>query len=249
MYLKRSKQIFSHPFCREYWKLACAELKDIRMLAIAAVVIAARVAIGTMVPLEIAPNLKINLSFWFVAVGAMIYGPVVGALSGAVSDTLSCALTGFEGYFFPFIFVEMLGGFLYGLVLYRRKITTWRAIEARVVVNIGCNLIVNPLVMVLYYGYLGTGSTYTIYQLSLTLFKNLLLLPFESLIMIVFLSATIPPLKAIGWIPSEQQKIYLKRSNLVVLAALFVLSLVLLILLYKTGFYDTVKTFLKNTLK
>lgn len=249
MVRKNVDQIFPHPFNPEYWRLAMAEFKDVRMLILAAVVIAARVALGTMNPLRITPDLKINLSFWFVAVGAMIYGPVVATFSGAVSDTVSCAIIGFEDYFFPFIFVEMLGGFLYGVVLYRRRLSTGRVILSRVAVNVGCNLIVNPIVMVFYYWWLKTGATYSLYSLTLTLFKNLLLLPFEAFILVAFVSAVILPLKSLGLISKAQPKIYMKKSHYIILAGLMVLSVILVIILYKTGFYDWVKNLLKAWLK
>lgn len=245
MYKRDTERIFPHPFCREYWILAFRELKDVRMLILAAVVIAARTAVGMVNPLQITPDLKINLSFWFVAAGCMIYGPVVGALSGAVSDTVSCAIRGFEGYFFPYIFVEMLGGFLYGIILYRRRLSTGRVILARAAVNVGCNLIANPLVRVLQYRLLNVGSAYTLYNLALTLFKNVLLLPFESLILVLFISAMIPPLKALGCISKAQPKIYLKKSHYIILGVLLACGIGLLALLLYTGFFDWVKNLLK----
>lgn len=245
MYKRDTERLFPHPFCRDYWRLAASELKDVRMLILAAVIIAARVAVGTMNPLEITPDLKINLSFWFVAAGSMIYGPVLGALSGAVSDTISCAIIGFKNYFFPYIFVEILGGFLNGIILYRRRLSTGRIILSRAAVSVGCNLVVNPLVRIVQFWLMKVGSAYTFYTLMLTLFKNVLLLPFESLILVLFISAMIPPLKALGCISKAQPKIYLKVSHYVILGVLLVCGLAFLLLLLYTGFFDWVKTLLE----
>lgn len=238
MVKKNVEKIFSHPFHREYWRLALAEFKDVRMLILAAVVIAARVAVGAMNPLRLPPDIKINLSFWFVAVGAMIYGPVVAFFSGAVSDTISCALIGFEGYFFPYIFVEMLGGFLAGIFLYRLRLSTGRVILSRVAVAFGCNLLVNPMVTILQYWILRVGAPYTMLKLTTTLFKNLLLLPLEALILVLFVSAVVPPLKAVGMISKEQPKIYMQKSHYIILAVLLLLGIAVLVTLFETGFYD-----------
>ena len=82
--------LFNTPFSRRYWRLAADEFKDIRMILIAALVVAVRVALRPYSnSLQIAPSLTINLSFWINAAGSMIYGPLVGLLSGAVSDTIS----------------------------------------------------------------------------------------------------------------------------------------------------------------
>ena len=45
----------------------------------------------------------------------MIYGPLVGLLVGAVSDTIGAVLFPTGAYFFPFIFVEMFSSFIFGL--------------------------------------------------------------------------------------------------------------------------------------
>ena len=49
-----------------------------------------------------------------------------------VSDTLGALLFPTGAYFFPFIFVEMLGSFLFAVSLYRTKITSaLRTVERR----------------------------------------------------------------------------------------------------------------------
>lgn len=250
MYKRDTERLFPHPFHRDYWKLAASELRDVRMLILAAIVIAVRVALNPFA-IPILPNgvLEIKLSFWINAAGAMIYGPVVGALSGAVSDTLSCILFPQGPYFFPFIFVEMLGSFLFGIFLYRAKLSAGRIILSRIAVVTGCNLILNPLIMIPYYQIFYENSHYTLYSLILTLFKNLILLAPECLVLVVFLSAIVPALKQTGLVAKSQPKLYLKPSHYVILALLLVLSVVLMVLVVKTDFYTTVKDFLKTTLK
>lgn len=91
----------------------------------------------------------LNFGFDFIvnSAGSMIYGPLVGLLVGAVSDTIGAVLFPTGAYFFPFIFVEMLSSFIFGLFLYRAKLSSWRVIASRFAVVVVCNFIVNPLVM------------------------------------------------------------------------------------------------------
>lgn len=240
-----SETLFRTPFCAQYWRLACMELKDIRMLMLAAVVIAARVALNPFAIPIIPGVLEIKLSFWINAAGCMIYGPVVGALSGAVSDSLSCLLFPNGPYFFPFIFVEMLGSFLFGLVLYRAKLSGARVILSRIAVVVGCNFILNPLIMIPYYQIFFDNKAYTLYSLTLTIFKNLILLAPECLVLMIFLSAIVPAIKPFGLIAKSQPKLYLKKSHYIALAVLFVLSIALLVLILKTDFYVIVREQLK----
>ena len=87
---QKSTAIYKTPFSLAYWRDAAAELKDTRMLVIAALMIALRVALkGLGIPL--APNLKINIAFFINALGAMIFGPVV-AIPAAIATACPSAM-------------------------------------------------------------------------------------------------------------------------------------------------------------
>ncbi|MGM9637637.1 MAG: folate family ECF transporter S component [Eubacteriales bacterium] len=250
MFKKRDTEtLFVTPFHKEYWRLASLELGNVRMLVIAALVIAARVALNPLA-IPIIPNvLEIKLSFWINAAGAMIYGPVVGALTGAVSDTLSCILFPSGVYFFPFIFVEMLGSFMFGLILYRAKLSPWRIILSRIAVVVSCNFILNPLIMIPYYQICFDNKAYTLYSLMLTVLKNLLLFPIESLILVVFLSAVVPALKPLKLVAKSQPKLYLEKKHYILVALLCLLSAVLIFLIWKFDLYVIARDFLKAWLQ
>ncbi len=238
--------LFKTPFSRRYWCLAADEFKDIRMILIAALVVAVRVALRPYSnSLQIAPNLTINLSFWINAAGSMIYGPLVGLLSGAVSDTLSCIIFPSGAYFFPFIFVEMLGCFVFGIFLYRADLSAIRIIFSRVAVVVTCNFIVNPIVMVFYYRIFYPDSTYTLYSVTLTVLKALLTFPFEALILIFFISAVINPLKKMKLLPNTQNKIKITKGLIVLIVCIFVVAVVLFVGLKFFGFYDFLKSAVK----
>lgn len=241
---------FKTPFSRDYWRSAVSEFFDLKMIIIAAIVVAVRVSLHQFsLALEIAPNLKINLSFWISAAGSMIYGPLVGLLSGAVSDTLSCILFPSGPYFFPFIFVEMLGCFVFALFLYRAKLTPSRIILSRAAVVVSCNFILNPIIMVFYYRLFYPDKTYALYSVMLTVLKAFITFPFEAIILMVFLSAVALPLSKMKLVPAGQAKLSISKRLVIVLVALSVIAAVMLVLVMKFGFYDVMKQLLKKLFK
>ncbi len=104
---EKSTALYPHPFSKAYWRDAAAEMKDTRMLVFAALMIALRVALK-FVAIPLAPNLKINTAFLANAMGAMVFGLVVGIFAAAVSDFLGVLLMG-DTYFPPFVLVEFAG--------------------------------------------------------------------------------------------------------------------------------------------
>ena len=100
-----TKAIFSHPFCPEFWRCAAGEFKNWRMLVFAAVIIAMRIAVKAVKIVIIPGALNFGFDFIVNSAGSMIYGPLVGLLVGAVSDTIGAVLFPTGAYFFHFIFV------------------------------------------------------------------------------------------------------------------------------------------------
>ena len=186
---QKSTQLYPHPFSRSYWRDAALELKDTKILVIAALMIALRVALkGLAIPL--APNLKINIAFFVNAMGAMIFGPVVAAVSAAVSDTLGCLLFPQGVYFFPFIFIEIAGSVIFALFLYRAKVTATRLALSRFCIDFFVNILLNMPIMALYYKVV-LGKSYTWMQLPV-IAKNLCMFPVEAILLIAFMSVMVP---------------------------------------------------------
>ncbi len=186
---QKSTQLYPHPFSRAYWRDAALELKDTKILVVAALLIALRVAMkGLAIPL--APNLKINIAFIVNALGAMIFGPVVAALAAAVSDTLGVLLFPQGPYFFPFVFIEIAGSVIFALFLYRARVTPTRLALSRFCIDFFVNIVMNAPIMAVYYKYV-LGQSYTWMQLP-RIAKNLCMWPIEAIVLIVFMSVMIP---------------------------------------------------------
>ena len=189
--IQKSTTLYPNPFSKAYWHDAAMELKDTKMLVIAALMIALRVSMKwTVIPL--APNLNINVGAPLInAMGAMIFGPVVAALAACVSDLLGFLLFPQGGvYFLPYMFVEVAGSVLFALFFYRAKITVTRVILARFSMDLFVNIILNSLVSMWYYAAI-MGKSYA-FMILPAVIKNLCLFPIESFLLTLFLSVVIP---------------------------------------------------------
>lgn len=67
---------FLTPFSPAYWRLAVGELKSLKNIIIAAILIAVRIeAAKFFIPLPVMGTQHIYITFLITAVGAAIYGP------------------------------------------------------------------------------------------------------------------------------------------------------------------------------
>ena len=217
----KSTTLYAHPFSKAYWRDAAAELKDTRMLVVAALLIALRVAMkGLAIPL--APNLKINTAFFVNALGAMIYGPVVAAVAAAISDTLGCMIFPQGVYFFPFIFIEIAGSMIFALFLYRAKVSVTRLALSRFCICFFVNIVMNMPLMALYYDMV-LGQSYTWLQLP-TIAKNLCMFPVEALLLVMFMSVMLPIVNRLGLTYDSGKDLRVTKKVVAGLCVLFLLS-------------------------
>lgn len=214
---------------RHYWTGAAAQMKDMRIIVFAALIIALRVVVKSA-KIYVMPGLHLTLDCYVNALGAMVCGPVVAFLSGAVSDTLGCILfPSPEPYFFPYMFVEMLSSGIFGLFLWRRKITVSRVLLSKLAVNVVCNLIVNPAITKLYYAMMGdSGSTYA-FITAVRVGKNLVLFPLEAALIVLFVSALFPLLRKIGIVPKDQTKPEMRVKHWLLIAIVTLASIALVL--------------------
>lgn len=216
------RKYFRTPFSADYWRQAFSELKNTRTLVFAALILALRIA---MKPLKIPIAADVSITFGFIvnALGSMVYGPVVALLSGAVSDTLGYLIAPSGVYYFPFIFLEMGGSLIFALFLYSTDITPIRLILAKFCVNMFVNILLNEPIMVLYYRDVLHLTTYQPFVL-VRIVKNIVMLPVESIILMVVFRAVIPALTSAGYrLPGKMELSYTKR-HIILLAVLFVIG-------------------------
>ncbi len=209
-------------FTASYWREAASSFKKSRMIAYAALICALRIAVK-MFKIKIAPNVTLTFDCYVNAIGAIIYGPLMGLGVGAVSDTLGYLLFPSGDYFFPFIFVEMSSSFIFGLYFWRRRVTAGRALCAKCTVNIVCNLVLTSLVLKWQYALFYTEEVYNLFN-ALRIVKNLVLFPLEGVLICLLLNAFFPAFKRMGVIPRESERIKFTRKDIVLLVVLFLLA-------------------------
>ena len=216
------RKYFRTPFSAAYWEQAFSELKNTRALVFAALILALRIA---MKPLKIPIAADVNITFGFIfnALGSMVYGPVVALLSGAVSDTLGYLIAPSGAYFFPFILLEMGGSLIFALFLYSTDITPVRLILAKFCVNMFINILLNEPIMVLYYRDVLHLTTYQPFVL-VRIVKNIVMLPIESVILMIVFRAAIPALGRTEFRVAGKTELDYTRQHIALLCILFVIG-------------------------
>ena len=151
MYKNPESLTLASPLSRSYWRTALQELRNLRMLTLAAVVVALRVVLsGLYIPLG--DNIHIFFSFFINGLGSAIYGPVMGLLSGFAADILGYVIHPTGPFFFGYVLSTMMGSFFYGFFLYRARFTAWRVLGAKLAVNLLVNVGMGSLWSAILYG-------------------------------------------------------------------------------------------------
>ncbi|MCQ2477830.1 MAG: folate family ECF transporter S component [Clostridia bacterium] len=213
---------------KEYWCEAAKNFSNIKMITIAAVITALRIAVK-MLRVPMVAGLELTLDCYINSLGAFIYGPLVGLLVGAVSDTLGAILFPSGAYFFPFIFVEMASSFIFGIFLWNRDLKVSRVILSKFTVNLVCNMILTSVFMKWYYIFFGIESAYPLVNL-LRIVKNLVLFSLEGILITVILRAAIPALKSVGIINGDIKTESFTKKHILLIALLLALSVAILLL-------------------
>ncbi len=129
-------------------------LKQTAVLTKAALLTAVYVLLHTFTTIVVTATMQIRFSPLALAVTGILYGPVVGAISGGIGDLIKCLIRPTGGFFFGFTFGEMVRGFLYGLILHNQKPTVLRVLLAVV-----CSKIVVDFFMTsLWLAMMGNGA-------------------------------------------------------------------------------------------
>ena len=192
---QKSTTLYPHPFSKAYWLDAAAELKDIKMLVVTALMIALRIALKPFA-IYIGPQMAIQTATLATALGAMIFGPVVAIPAAMISDTVGFMIFPTGDYFLPFMLTEIASTMIYALCLYRAKPTATRVIIARFLICFAVNVVLQQLIFAWQYTYMGNpdkakDSIMGIMTVA-RIFKNLFFFPIETVVITLFLKVLVP---------------------------------------------------------
>ncbi len=187
------------------FKKSAMELRSVRCLCVTALLIALELALKFATQ-TIMPDLKVSFAFLGKASIGMLYGPAVSFFAGIVSDIISFFLKPQSASFsLLFTLQEGLAGMLYGLFLYKLKLSRaelrdktlqkqsakqiFRIILAKLSVVVLINLIYTPLALIITQsmeaGTLVFGSVLTKYPARLI--KNAVQFPVDCALLIAVL--------------------------------------------------------------
>ena len=192
--------VYPHPFSKAYWRDAAGELKNVRKLTFAALMMALCIMLGYIPSVPLIGGAKLTWGFLGRSICAMVCGPVMGLAFGCAEDLLSFFLTGGGGYpFFPgYTLTTMLGMLFYSLFLYRSRVTVRRIFFAKLVTNIQ-NVLLGALWSSILYGkaYLVLASGSAV--------KNLIMLLPQTVLLVVLFTALMPMLRGMKLVPGENK--------------------------------------------
>ena len=192
--------VYPHPFSAGYWREAAAELKNVKKLAFAALMMALCLMLSYIPSVPLIGGAKLTWGFLGRSVCAMVCGPVMGLVFGCAEDLLSFFMTGGGGYpFFPgYTLTTMLGMIFYSLFLYRSKVTVRRVFLAKLVTNVQ-NVLLGTLWSSILY-----GKAFLVLAGSNAI-KNLIMLPVQTIMLVLLFSAVMPVLRRMKLVPAENK--------------------------------------------
>ena len=160
---------------------SAAELKNLRSLTGSGLLSALSVILNQFTSF-FSQVLRVSFTFLPIALSGMLYGPVLTGSLGAVVDILKYFTRNDGGAFFPgFTISEFIVGFLYGLFLYRKRVTLPRVFMARLTVTVVNNLFLTPLWLSMLYG------DAFVALVAARIVKNIIMLPIETALLYVIL--------------------------------------------------------------
>lgn len=199
--MRQDTTLYRTPFSRAYWRSAVGELKNIRILTFTALMIAACVALSYVPSIPIGDSgSRITWGFLARSVCGMVGGPVVALVFGLAEDTISYLIHPSGAYFPGYALTTMLGTMIYALFLYRAKPTAVRIFLAKLFTNV-LNVLLGSLWSSILYqkGYL--------FYMTTSFYKNLVMLPFQAVMLWYLVRALLPSLCRSGLIsPAANEK-------------------------------------------
>ncbi|MEE0912980.1 MAG: folate family ECF transporter S component [Ruminococcus sp.] len=142
------------------------ELKSVYALTAIAMLLALRVVLGFFANATLpffGNSVKVSGAFLPIAVAGQMFGPIPGALVGALGDIISFIMQPATGGYFPgFTISGLLTGFIYGMAFYKQKVTIKRTITAWLINMVAVETFLAAFWLYLLYG-AGQGTPYTVY--------------------------------------------------------------------------------------
>lgn len=183
----------------KYWITACSEFRNPRSLVFSGLTIALSTVLSSLyIPVGI--NLRITTAFLALALGSLVFGPVVGLFAGLAYDLIGFLLIPSTVFFPGYTLSSMLEFFIYGIFLYRCKISVLRVFLCKLIIDFGIHVGLGCLWSSMLFG---KGYYYFFIK---SLIKNSIMLPIEVIILVALLQLFLPAFAHQGIIPKQKSK-------------------------------------------
>jgi len=139
-------------FIRSQFSDSAKSLRRTQTLTTVGILLAIQMLLSSYGMFQLTQSVKISLAHLALAPTAMLFGPVVAGIQGALSDFLGYLLRPDGPYFPGFTLTAALLGVIYGLLLHRTKRKLWQIILARVLVAVFVNICLNTVFLSMLYG-------------------------------------------------------------------------------------------------
>ncbi len=168
--MEQFRNQFKNQFVQS-WK----EFRQMHTIVITAMMIAIAVVLGFF-SIQVTDFLKLGVSFLANELTALLFGPAVGGIMAGTADIIKYLVHPTGPFFFGFTFDAIVGGVIYGVILYRKPISFKRILLAKAVVMVVVNICLNTYWLTLLYG----SPLAAI--LPMRILKQCIMLPIESIL-------------------------------------------------------------------
>jgi ECF transporter S component (folate family) len=118
-------------------------MKKTRTIIFLGLFIAINIVLVRMLSLNPLPSIRIDFGFLPIALSSVMFGPVLGGITGAAADLLGYPIAPTGPYFPGFTLSGFVSGAMYGLVLYKKPNTLVRVVIAAVLSIVLVDLVLN----------------------------------------------------------------------------------------------------------
>ena len=128
------------------------ELKNSKSLVTAAMLVAVGVVLYAYATIRVTQEFQVSFGYLASGMIAMLFGPVVNAAAGLVTDIVSYVLYTDGPYCFWFSLNPMMSGLIFAFFFYGKKVTLPKAIGAKLLDTLVVEIGMTSLWLVMLYG-------------------------------------------------------------------------------------------------
>lgn len=200
--------IYRTPFSRAYWSDAISDFRKPRTLVFSSLMIAACVALSYVPSIPIGDGgVRVTWGFLARAMCALVGGPINALVFGFAEDTVSFLINPQGAYFPGYALTTMIGTMVYALFLYRARVTVLRIFLAKL-----CTNVVNVFLGSVWTTILYSKGYY--YYMTTSAWKNAVMLPVQTIMLVALFSAVLPVLSHLDMLPKQVGgKLHLRRKG------------------------------------